>query len=345
VIERLSVKEVLNREDNSILLDVRTPAEFDKGHIPGAYNFPLFSNEERARVGTLYKQASPEQALLEGLELVGPKLRDFVERATVLAPARKVVLYCWRGGNRSGSLSWLLDLAGFDVYQLVGGYKAYRQYIHHEFETLRIPFIILGGETGAGKTLLLHRLREKGEQMIDLEAIANHKGSAFGGLGQGNQPSVEYFENLLHASLSKMDANKRVWIENESRAIGRVYIPEKLWGKLLQSPLIDLCIPVEDRVKRLVQEYAEYPTPTLKDAFLKIRKRLGGQHLKAALEALDQSEYEKAVRIGLHYYDKAYRFHTIHKRDHTMGKVYPFSPGTKNLSKMADEIIAFAQDL
>ncbi len=306
--KRVGIDELLVAMEERPLFDVRTPAEFAQGHVPGAYNLPLFSNEERAVVGRAYKQVGPDAAMLEGLDFVGPKMRHFVEEARRQAPEGKVAVHCWRGGKRSDSLSWLLEFAGFDVLVLEGGYKAFRRHVLEWFEQETFNLVILGGYTGTGKTEILQRIREMGEQVIDLEGLANHKGSAFGALGEAPQPSVEHFENLLFHEFSRQDRRQRIWLENESRAIGRVYLPDGLWRQMRQAPLIHIEAPQQVRVERLLADYAGYDREELAASFKKIKKRLGGQHLKAALEALERGDYEKAVTIGLHYYDKTYNY-------------------------------------
>ena len=289
------------------LLDVRSPAEFEQGHIPGAINVALFTNEERARVGTIYKQDGHHAAVLEGLRIVGPKMASIVEQALEIAPDRNLKVHCWRGGMRSGSVGWLLRQAGFTVEVLHGGYKAYRQFVLNE---LAIPrnFIILGGPTGSGKTHVLKALQEIGEQVIDLEGLANHKGSAFGALGEKAQPSIEQFENQLHEIITKMDGAKRIWLEDESRKIGLVYIQDHLWFQMRDAPMIQIDLPLSERLDFLVQEYGKFPIQDLADSILKIGKRLGGQNVKACMECLESGDLHKVAEITLNYYDQSYAY-------------------------------------
>lgn len=335
---------MLSRRTGRVLLDVRTPAEFEQGHIPGAINLPLFSNEERAEVGTLYKQQSQEAAFLRGLDFVGGKMRTFVEKARTFAPHGRVMTHCWRGGQRSGSMSWLLDLAGLDVMTLNGGYKAYRRHILDTFGDRKLTILILGGHTGSGKTDILQQLRGQGEQIIDLEGIANHKGSAFGALGEAPQPTVEQFENDLFDAFCDIDPGRRVWLENESRAIGRVYIPQAFWAQMNAAPLVHLEIPLEVRVGRLVADYAGFPREALIDSFERIRKRLGGQHLQAAREALAGDDFESAARIALRYYDKAYGFFVERRQEQTGAPVYRLEVDENDPAHAASLLVAWAEN-
>ena len=289
-----------------VLIDVRSPSEYAHGHIPEAVSMPLFSDEERAKVGTLYKQVSPESALLKGLDFVGPKMSGFVKWAKKLAPDRLVIVHCWRGGQRSGSIAWLLRLAGFDVVTLQGGYKAYRNYILEQFAIQPKHIIILGGRTGVGKTIILHELTKQGQQVIDLERLAHHKGSAFGWIGEQNQPSVEYFENQLFSVFRQIDPERIVWVENESRAIGTVFIPEPFWEQMKKAPLVNVILPIEARIAHLVQIYTQESKADLVASFQKISRKLNDK-LRTALEALDRDDYTAAAEIALKYYDKTYQ--------------------------------------
>ncbi len=293
-----------------VLADVRTPGEFAAGHIPGAVNLPLFTNEERTEIGTLYKQVDPQVAFLRGLEVVGPKMRGFVETATALSPDKKLTIHCWRGGQRSESMGWLLEKSGFDVTVLTGGYKAWRRHVLEYLADPPHPFLVLGGYTGSGKTAVLRALAEAGKTVVDLEALAHHKGSAFGALGETPQPTVEQFENDLWRIFQDIPPGRTVWLEDESKSIGRVYLPEGFWRKLLSSTLIQLVMPIELRVERLVEEYGAFSREELAECFRKIAKRTGGQNLNAALEALDRNDLATAAEVALRYYDKTYE-HTL----------------------------------
>ena len=287
------------------VLDVRSPAEFSRGHIPGAHSFPLFSDEERAIIGTLYKHEGRDRAFLKGLEFTGPRMAQMVCKALDLAPERKVRLHCWRGGERSASVGWLFSKAGFQVSILKGGYKAFRNHVLQYFDR-SLDLRVLGGFTGSGKTAHLRDLRSKGHQVIDLEDLACHKGSSFGAIGQLPQPSTEHFENLLFNELRKIDPMKPLWLEDESMMIGKVRIPDGIYHQMRSAPLIFIDRPLEERAAHLVEEYGRHDAAELAAAIGRIGKRLGPQHAKAALEALDQGDLYSVAIIALRYYDKAY---------------------------------------
>jgi len=293
-----------------VLLDTRSPGEFEQGHIVGAKPLPLFSNEERAKVGTTYKKVDPKQAFLEGLEIVGPKLRWLVEEATRQAQnsalPSEVGVYCWRGGDRSASVATLLAKAGLKVTRLKGGYKAYRTYGRTYMEQLPHSFTVVDGSTGSGKTVLLHALRERGAQVLDLEGIANHRGSAFGLVPGTVQPHSEHATNVIFETLRHFDPSKKVWVENESRNIGSVFLPDAINAKLANSHRLQLVVPRADRIAHIVDMYGEYPTATIVETIGKIKKRLGGLATKQAIEAAEAGDAATVADLVLNYYDKAY---------------------------------------
>jgi len=290
------------------LFDVRTPAEFSKGHIPNAFNLALFSNEERAIVGTIYKKEDPKQALLKGLEFVGPKMRLLIEEVEKKTKHKTVAVHCWRGGKRSGSVGWLLGMAGFEVKTIIGGYKAYRNFILNQFYQQKLELLVLGGKTGCGKTKILHALKEQGEQIIDLEGLAHHKGSAFGFIGEAPAPTVEQFENNLFEAITSLDTSRRIWIENESKRIGRVSIPNGFWEQMKAAPLVNMTLPFEVRLTVSIENYSTEVKADLETAFHNIKKRLGGQNYQRALAYLAVGDLKSAGSIALKYYDKQYQY-------------------------------------
>jgi tRNA 2-selenouridine synthase len=290
------------------ILDVRAPAEYAQGHIPGAISLPLFTDAERARIGTMYKQVSPDKAVLLGLDFFGPKLRTLAEQARQLAPGQEVRLHCWRGGMRSGAVQWLLELAGLKVNLLDKGYKDYRQWVLAELAAPR-QLRVLGGATGSGKTAVLHALAAQGQPVLDLEQLAHHQGSAFGGLGQPPQPTQEQFENDLAAALAALPTQGQlIWVEDESRSIGSVHLPAGLYEQMQAAPLLVLDVPRAARVAYLAADYGRYDAGALAAAVLKLRKRLGGLVTREALGAIAEDDISRMVELVLGYYDKTYAY-------------------------------------
>ena len=289
------------------LVDARSEGEFAQSHITGAINIPILDNAERIQVGTLYKQAGPEKATLKGFELVGPRFHLIQREALRKFPAKKLILYCWRGGMRSQILSWLLTQVGFEIYRLEGGYKTYRSFTYAAVRK-SYPLLVLGGKTGAAKTVLLQKLKERGEQVVDLEGLANHKGSSFGAIGQPTQPTVEQFENLLAEQLREIHLDQALWVENESRRIGQIILPDSFYLQMTQSPRIEIDKTDEERIAHIASEYAALDQGELSAAVLRLQKRLGGDRTKQALEAIQTNQPEIWIAILLLYYDKTYEF-------------------------------------
>ena len=305
--EKLEVSKFLANNKSIPIIDVRSPGEFEQGHIPDACNIPLFSNAERASVGIRYKQAGNEFAVQLGLEIVGPKLADLVKQVKKIAVSKQVLVHCWRGGMRSASMAWLFETAGLKADIMHGGYKAYRAYIAEQL-LQTVPMKILGGYTGSGKTDILMELKKQGEQIIDLEGLAHHKGSAFGSIGELPQPTNEQFYNDLGKEWLALDFNKRVWLEDESVTMGRCGIPSALYNQMRKAEVIKLDIPKKVREIRLVKEYANGDIIGLENALTRISKKLGGLKASIALEALRNEDFLKVAEISLEYYDKAYAY-------------------------------------
>ena len=305
MIHTIQIEEFLALAPEIPVTDVRTPAEFDQGHIPLAHNLPIFTNEERVQVGTTYKQIGREEAILLGFEFTGPKWGTFIKQALVFAPEKKIALHCWRGGMRSGAMAWALTLYGFEVYLLNGGYKSYRRWAIEQFSQA-FNLLILGGMTGSGKTQILHAIKNSGEQMIDLEDLAQHQGSSYGSMGTLIQPSQEQFENNLAYQLSKIDINKSLWLEDESRTVGKCSIPNPLWDQMRNAPVIKLNIPLEERTRFLTQEYGKLNPNFLIECTQRIGKRLGPEQTRDAVLAINENRMSDFIRLVLVYYDKTY---------------------------------------
>lgn len=336
-IEKISIQAFLQMSAHYPVLDVRSPGEYRHAHLPGAFSFPLFSDEERKVVGTTYKQESREAAIRIGLDYFGPKMRRMVEEAVAIGNShfearsgvdkpgqttpqnQTLLLYCWRGGMRSAGVAWLLDLYGFKVFTLRGGYKQFRNHVLQSFEQpLRLR--LLGGNTGSGKTELLHGLRNEGEQVIDLEDLARHKGSAFGNIGMPEQPTQEMFENQLAMKILALgfagtgSEPAPIWLEDESQRIGHVNIPGALWQQMRRSPVCFLDVPFEERLNHVVEEYGTLDRERMIDAITRIGKRLGGLETKNAIRYLLENNVRESFRILLRYYDKWYG-KSLHNRE------------------------------
>jgi tRNA 2-selenouridine synthase len=304
----LDIGQFLALSEIHPVIDTRTPSEYSQGHIPGAVNIPLFSDQERKEVGTAYKQVNKEAAMYLGLEFAGKKLVELAREGMRKAGKEKTLLvHCWRGGMRSKSIAWLFETMGINCFLLEGGYKSYRRHVREEFEK-DLNLIVVGGRTGSGKTDILAHLEQKGEQVIDLEGLACHKGSAFGALGEDPQPTTEQFENNLCQKLSGIDRQKKIWVEDESRNVGRCVVPVELYNRMKESRILFLDVSRESRAMHLVRHYAGYGKEELKACVLKISKRLGGDRTKEAVDAVDRDDFYNTAMITLEYYDKAYMF-------------------------------------
>lgn len=326
------------RSQGMPILDVRSPSEFAAGHIAGAQNLPLFTDEERAAVGTAHAKSGCEAAVHLGLSLIGPQLAAKLSQARRLTgKKREVLLYCWRGGMRSGSMAWLLELGGYTVHLLQGGYKAYRHYIREQFGR-EAKILILGGMTGSGKTDILHELAKLGSQVLDLEKIAGHRGSAFGGVGLPPQPTNEQVENALYEEWKTFDFSRPIWLEDENRLIGKVALPDTLFQQILHGQLVLVNLPLPLRIARLEHVYADIPdtealTEALIQALDRIRLRLGNARWQECVTAVREKRYTDVVRQTLIWYDKAYN-HLLEKTQRqTVLELEPTHDDPVNIAK------------
>lgn len=336
----LSPNEFLEKAESTPIVDVRSPAEYVEGHISGAVNIALFSNEERAEVGTIYKQQGRLEAIERGLDIVGPKMSGFVKEAQSLASGGELLVHCWRGGMRSESMAWLFERVGIHCFTLKGGYKSYRNLLMDELGN--IPrLIVLEGFTGSGKTEILQKLAEQGEQILDLEGLANHRGSVFGGVGQGEQPTTQQFQNNLLDAFRKLDREKRIWVEGESKSIGHVFMPDSFWQAMNQARIIEIEVPLEQRINRLVRDYGLLEKQKMVNAISTLNKRLGEQRTELVLELYHSNELELVAAMLLNYYDKTYRY----SRDKYKTNFASVELGGENSDEDAGKLLEKAYEL
>lgn len=327
----MSVEEFLQKRGDCPMIDVRSPSEYKQGHIPGAINIPLFQDNERAIVGTLYKQQGRYEAVKAGLDLLGPKLSKILMQTRQAINNNEALIYCWRGGMRSESFAWLLNLSGIKCHVLKDGYKAYRRFQHATYSA-SLQLMVLGGPTGSGKTDVLQEIKLKGHQVIDLENLANHKGSVFGGIGNSPQPTTEQFQNTLFEAFYELDSRKPIWIENENQVIGKVVLPEIFYERIINSPLVQLQVSKKTRIQRLVNEYGLLNKDEITKAIIKIEKRLGNLNMKMAIKALDKDDLQQTADILLTYYDKAYHQSFDQKRDNCICTINTDEANPKKLA-------------
>lgn len=301
----IPIKQFLELREALPLVDVRSENEFAEGHIPKAVNIPILNNEERVQVGTDYKQKGQAEAIKTGFRLAGPRFADIISAAERVAGGSELLVHCWRGGMRSSNFCQLLNMARIKTLQLQGGYKAYREEALASYN-MPMNLQVIGGFTGSGKSEILRALHKRGEQIIDLEALASHKGSVFGGLMMQPQPTTEQFQNDLFEVIRKLDASRRIWVEDESIAIGKIFLPEQFWKQLSSAPVYHIDVHKDIRVGRLVKEYGEADKELFLTAMQSITKKLGGQHFQEAKEKLFQGDMTSTIAILLNYYDKAY---------------------------------------
>ncbi|MGC4022126.1 MAG: tRNA 2-selenouridine(34) synthase MnmH [Cyclobacteriaceae bacterium] len=336
----ISLPEFFELRKSLPIVDVRSPIEFWQGHILNAINIPLLNNEERAMVGTDYKKKGQAEAIKTGIRLVGPRLEQIISDTEKIAAGKELLVHCWRGGMRSDNFSKFIGMAGIKSQVLKGGYKAYRQFA---LETFKKPLslILLGGCTGSGKSEVIRALKGQDEQILDLEKMANHKGSAFGGMMMPPQPTTEQFQNELFEDILKLDLTKRIWVEDESIAIGKIFLPPDFWTTMSSSKIVKLDVTKDVRISRLVNEYG----PADKNEFLemmgKIVKRLGGQHFKEAKEKLLQGDMASTIDILLTYYDKTY-LGSLDRRKHRVAA--SFSWDGKSSDSIARQLSNFKND-
>ncbi len=310
------------------LIDVRSPSEYYKGHMPNSINIPLFDNDERSIIGTIYKNDGRKKAVIKGLKFFEKKLEFLLDNLFMNIDSYKTTpksknnellirIYCSRGGMRSQSIAWLLEKYKLNSITLKGGYKSYRRWVLDCFSK-KWNILIIGGKTGSGKTRLLSLLEKYKYQTIDLEGFACHRGSTFGGLGMKEQPSNEQFENKIAEKLYSFKTINNIYVEAESANIGKCKIPHEFFNQMKKSRRIEILRSESNRLEELINTYSGFKKEELKDSVQRIRKRLGPQRTKIALESIDNEEWDLVCRSVLDYYDKCYEYEKVGKENITL---------------------------
>ncbi|HYD79998.1 MAG TPA: tRNA 2-selenouridine(34) synthase MnmH [Paucimonas sp.] len=294
------------------IIDARSPAEFAEDHIPGAINCPVLDDEERARVGTLYKQVNAFEAKKVGAALVARNIARHIDAQFLDKPRDwKPLVYCWRGGNRSGSMAHILAKIGWPAVQLDGGYKEYRRHVNAELAEMpaRFRFRVVCGTTGNGKSRLLQTLASAGAQVLDLEQLAAHRGSVLGNLPSEPQPTQKTFESSIWHALRHCDPQRVVFVESESKKVGQLRVPDALMERMRASPCISLHLPQEQRVRLLMQDYPHFiEAPDLLNAQLECLLPLHGREKISRWQAMASTgRIEPLVgELLVDHYDPAY---------------------------------------
>lgn len=294
------------------IIDARSPAEFDEDHLPGAVNMPSLDDEERTLVGTIYKQRSAFEAKRAGAPIVSRNIARHIESLGEKPKSWRPLVYCWRGGGRSGALAHVLRQVGWDAVRLEGGYKAFRKQVVADLEALpaRFSFRVICGPTGSGKSRLLEALAPAGAQVLDLEALAAHRGSVLGELPDAPQPSQKSFETALWTALSSFDAARTVFVESESKKVGNLRVPDALIERMRASPCIRLEASDSTRVALLREDYAHFESrrEALAEKLDCLRNLHGAERIDGWKSALAAGEWDRLVHDLLEsHYDPAYR--------------------------------------
>jgi len=316
------------RSFKGLLIDVRSPSEYYKGHMPNSINIPLFDNDERSIIGTIYKKEGRKKAVIEGLKFFEKKMESLLDNLFMNIDFHKNItsnndnelfirIYCSRGGMRSQSIAWLLEKYKLNPITLNGGYKTYRRWVLDCF-TRKWNIVIIGGKTGSGKTRLLSLLEKYKYQTIDLEGFACHRGSTFGGLGMKEQPSNEQYENKIAEKLNTFKTIKNIFVEAESANIGKCKVPHEFFKQMKESRRIEILRSESNRLDELIDTYSVFKKEELKDSVLRIKKRLGPQRTKIALDSIDNEKWDLVCRSVLDYYDRCYEHEKIGKENITI---------------------------
>jgi len=329
------------------IIDVRTPLEYAEDHIPGALNAPVLSNEERVIVGTMFKQASAHEATRVGAAMVARNIAQHLETRFADRPANwKPLIYCWRGGKRSASMTSWFNLIGWKARQLEGGYKSYRRWVLQNLESQpgSFNYIVLAGHTGTGKTRLLKALAMQGAQVLDLEALAQHRGSLLGAMPNCAQPSQKSFDSALLEALSQFDTSRPVFIEAESKRIGQITLPPSLVARMHDSDCVRISADLDDRVAFLLEDYRSlFDEPEqLKEKLGVLTSLLGRELMRHWYELIDQDARGDLFReLIVRHYDPAYaRSSSDHFKRLSSARSFAFRPGASDAPAQAAALLA-----
>ncbi|MEA3465508.1 MAG: tRNA 2-selenouridine(34) synthase MnmH [Thermodesulfobacteriota bacterium] len=341
----VDIETALKRQsEGALLVDVRSPAEFSDATIPDAVNVPILDDTERTEIGILYKNDGSNVARNRGIELVSPKIPRLIKRIDELRTNNRqpIVVFCWRGGLRSRAMTAFLQLAGYPAFQLRGGHKAFRRHVIDFFELGNWGrMLVFRGLTGVGKTRVLQQLAKQQQPVIDLEQLANHRGSAFGGVGLGQQPSQKQFEALLWKQLQQFPAGKWALTEGESRHIGRVLLPLRFYQSLQIETTLWLETSLENRIQIILEDYnvAQLPEEAFIQPIQSLQRRLGINEVENMLALLRQKDWHELVsELMLKYYDPLYR-HTK-PDDKICVEIDPFSADLTILLQAVDTVLS-----
>lgn len=335
-------------ETYSEIIDVRSEDEFAEDHMPGAINLPVLNNAERAKVGTIYKQICPFQARKVGAALVARNIAEHLDSHFASKDKDyQPLVYCWRGGQRSNSMAQVLSQIGWQVTLLQGGYKTYREYIRNQLQQLpgQFTYQVLCGLTGSGKTHILRQLANRGVQVLDLEGLANHRGSLLGQEWEGKlspQPSQKQFESLLVQQLIRFDMNKPVWVEAESNKIGQLYLPTCLWQQMKQSGCIEIQLPLAARIKWLLQEYPHFVThpDILKNKLERLKSRYGRDKINYWNSLIDADQWHNLVGdLLIYHYDPAYNKSINHCFESVRKKLQITDLSEESINRLIDVLL------
>lgn len=296
-------------ENKYVIVDVRSPKEFSNSTIPGAVNVPLFTDEQRELIGTVYVRESIEKAKKIGVEVASKNLPGIYDKINELTKNYKeLVFFCARGGMRSSSVVALVEALGVRAFKLNNGYKGYRAYINEKLPCTvsGIKFVVIHGNTGVGKTSILNRLEEEGHDVLDLEKYANHRGSLLGSVGLGEQNSQKQFESLVYDKLKNRKSNL-VFVEGESRKIGKIIIPECIFNLMKSGEHIKLTADIDLRIKNILADYVQKDNSELIESLNKLRKYISEKNIDKYIDEVSKKNYEYVIReLMIKYYDPMY---------------------------------------